>query len=95
MDQVCPRCKTTKYRNPNMKMMVNVCGHNLCESCVELLFVKGSGSCPECNIPLRRGNFRYTRQSTPYHSYLLSGHCTYIGTFAKMHLFCTYFRGIP
>lgn len=58
MDQVCPRCKTTKYRNPNMKMMVNVCGHNLCESCVELLFVKGSGSCPECNIPLRRGNFR-------------------------------------
>jgi len=41
-----------------MKLMVNVCGHNLCESCVELLFVKGSGSCPECNIPLRRGNFR-------------------------------------
>nr|CAG4638680.1 EOG090X0BPM [Cyclestheria hislopi] len=38
--------------------MVNVCGHALCESCVELLFVKGSGSCPECNIPLRRSNFR-------------------------------------
>eukprot|EP00092_Neocalanus_flemingeri_P030148 GFUD01032726.1.p1 GENE.GFUD01032726.1~~GFUD01032726.1.p1 ORF type:complete len:306 (+),score=127.81 GFUD01032726.1:44-961(+) len=58
MDQVCPRCKTTKYRNPNMKLMVNVCGHNICESCVELLFVKGSGACPECNIPLRRTNFR-------------------------------------
>jgi len=41
-----------------MKLMVNVCGHNICESCVELLFVKGSGSCPECNIPLRRTNFR-------------------------------------
>jgi len=41
-----------------MKMMVNVCGHNLCESCVELLFVKGSGACPECNVALRRGNFR-------------------------------------
>ena len=40
MDQVCPRCKTTKYRNPNMKLMVNVCGHNICETCVELLFVK-------------------------------------------------------
>jgi hypothetical protein len=40
MDAVCPRCKTTKYRNPTMKLMVNVCGHNLCESCVELLFVK-------------------------------------------------------
>ena len=65
-----------------MKLMVNVCGHNICETCVELLFAKvaslkyffvalifsclflnscifqGSGSCPECNIPLRRTNFR-------------------------------------
>lgn len=38
--------------------MVNVCGHSLCESCVELLFLKGSGSCPECNVPLKRSNFR-------------------------------------
>jgi len=58
MEAVCPRCKTTSYRNPSMELMVNVCGHNLCKSCVELLFVKGSGSCPECNIPLRRTNFR-------------------------------------
>lgn len=57
-DQVCPRCKTTKYRNPSLKLMVNVCGHALCESCVELLFLKGAGSCPECNVPLRRSNFR-------------------------------------
>ncbi|XP_011303096.1 CDK-activating kinase assembly factor MAT1 [Fopius arisanus] len=58
LDQACPRCKTTKYRNPSLKLMVNVCGHTLCESCVDLLFLKGSGSCPECLIPLRRGNFR-------------------------------------
>lgn len=57
-DAACPKCKSTKYRNPSMKLMVNVCGHALCESCVELLFVKGSGSCPECHIPLRRVNFR-------------------------------------
>nr|CAG4648176.1 EOG090X0BPM [Moina brachiata]SVE93212.1 EOG090X0BPM [Moina brachiata] len=57
-DQTCPKCKTTKYRNPNMVLMVNVCGHALCESCVELLFVKGSGSCPECKTTLRRMNFR-------------------------------------
>ncbi|XP_053962505.1 CDK-activating kinase assembly factor MAT1 [Anastrepha ludens] len=57
-DQACPRCKTTKYRNPSLKLMVNVCGHTLCESCVDLLFLKGSGSCPECLVPLRRNNFR-------------------------------------
>ncbi|KAG0411083.1 hypothetical protein HPB47_011794 [Ixodes persulcatus] len=57
-DLACPRCRTTKYRNPSLKLMVNVCGHALCENCVELLFVKGSGSCPQCNVPLRRGNFR-------------------------------------
>lgn len=57
-DQVCPRCKTTKYRNPSLKLLVNVCGHTLCESCVDLLFLKGAGACPECNVPLRRSNFR-------------------------------------
>ncbi len=42
-DQACPKCKTTMYRNPQMRLLVNVCGHNLCESCVELLFAKGEG----------------------------------------------------
>ena len=28
-DQGCPRCKTTKYRNPSLKLMVDVCGHTL------------------------------------------------------------------
>lgn len=57
-DFACPRCRTTKFQNPSLKMMVNVCGHGLCESCVDLLFLKGSGNCPECKIPLRRNNFR-------------------------------------
>ncbi|KAL1449216.1 hypothetical protein WDU94_000432 [Cyamophila willieti] len=57
-DQECPRCKTTKYRKPTLKLMVNVCGHPLCEGCVDLLFLKGTGNCYECNQPLRRGNFK-------------------------------------
>ncbi|XP_030628590.1 CDK-activating kinase assembly factor MAT1 isoform X1 [Chanos chanos] len=57
-DQGCPRCKTTKYRNPSLKLMVNVCGHTLCESCVDMLFVRGSGNCVQCDTPLRKSNFR-------------------------------------
>ncbi|KAL2304053.1 hypothetical protein Nmel_009343, partial [Mimus melanotis] len=29
-----------------------------CESCVELLFVRGAGNCHECDTPLRKSNFR-------------------------------------
>ncbi|KAM9842081.1 CDK-activating kinase assembly factor MAT1 isoform 2-T2 [Aulostomus maculatus] len=57
-DQGCPRCKTTKYRNPSLKLMVNVCGHTLCENCVEMLFVRGSGNCVQCDRLLRKNNFR-------------------------------------
>uniref|UniRef100_A0A3Q2X5T3 CDK-activating kinase assembly factor MAT1 n=1 Tax=Haplochromis burtoni TaxID=8153 RepID=A0A3Q2X5T3_HAPBU len=57
-EQGCPRCKTTKYRNPSLKLMVNVCGHTLCENCVEMLFVRGSSNCVQCDTPLRKSNFR-------------------------------------
>ncbi|CAB3379326.1 Hypothetical predicted protein [Cloeon dipterum] len=65
-EQACPRCKTTKYRNPSLKLMVNVCGHALCDSCVDLLFLKGSGSCPDCGVPLRRSNFRVQIFEDPF-----------------------------
>ncbi|CAD5121449.1 DgyrCDS9957 [Dimorphilus gyrociliatus] len=59
MDDIqCPRCKTTKYRNPSLKLLVNVCGHPLCHTCVEFLFTRGSGPCPECGISLRKQKFR-------------------------------------
>lgn len=54
----CPHCKTTKYRKPLLKFKVNVCGHTLCENCVELLFIKGSAPCTTCGLPLRKNNFR-------------------------------------
>lgn len=57
-DTRCPNCGTTKYANANLKIMVNVCGHSLCESCVEQLFVKGVAKCPTCNIMLKRVQFR-------------------------------------
>ncbi|CAL4125311.1 unnamed protein product, partial [Meganyctiphanes norvegica] len=57
-DIQCPQCKTSKYRNPHMKLMVNVCGHPLCTSCVAMYFIKESGKCPECDIVLKKGKFR-------------------------------------
>uniref|UniRef100_A0A4W3H9S9 CDK-activating kinase assembly factor MAT1 n=1 Tax=Callorhinchus milii TaxID=7868 RepID=A0A4W3H9S9_CALMI len=57
-DQGCQRCVTRKYSNPSNKLVIHVCKLTNCESCVELLFVRGSGNCQECNTPLRKSNFR-------------------------------------
>ncbi|XP_055809513.1 uncharacterized protein LOC129879808 [Solanum dulcamara] len=57
-DIACPRCKTTKYRNPNLKLLVNVCGHPLCEKCIESMFATGVAKCFQCPTPLKRGNFK-------------------------------------
>ncbi|XP_046849188.1 CDK-activating kinase assembly factor MAT1-like [Xenia sp. Carnegie-2017] len=58
LDQQCPKCKTSKYRNPKLKLLVNVCGHKLCLNCVDVLFTRPSAACPECSTPLRRSDFR-------------------------------------
>lgn len=58
MEQVCPRCKTSSYHNPSMKLMVNICGHRLCDACVDSVFSKPSAPCPECGLALRRNQFR-------------------------------------
>lgn len=57
-DIECPRCKTTKYRNPELKLLVNVCGHPLCEKCIDLMFANGAAKCYQCPTPLKRGNFK-------------------------------------
>ena len=41
-----------------MKLMVNTCGHRLCDACVDSVFSKPSAPCPECGIALRRNQFR-------------------------------------
>lgn len=57
-DIACPRCKTTKYRNPELKLLVNICGHALCEKCIDLMFATGAAKCYQCPTPLKRGNFK-------------------------------------
>lgn len=57
-DLECPRCKTTKYRNPQLKLLVNVCGHPLCEKCIEQMFATGTAKCYQCPTPLKRSNYK-------------------------------------
>eukprot|EP00111_Clytia_hemisphaerica_P016189 TCONS_00047911-protein len=57
-EQSCPRCKSTSYRNNKLKLLVNVCGHKLCSTCVDVLFTRPSAACPQCNTALRRSDFR-------------------------------------
>ncbi|VDN96428.1 unnamed protein product [Rodentolepis nana] len=57
--QTCPKCNASKYNNPQLRLMVNLCGHSLCENCVEVLFARGSGLCVQCKTPIRKVNFRY------------------------------------
>ncbi|KAI3383883.1 hypothetical protein SNEBB_008835 [Seison nebaliae] len=54
----CPKCKTTKSKNPNLLLRVNKCGHSLCSACIDILFVRGSGKCPTCEHFLRRADYR-------------------------------------
>ncbi|XP_076804458.1 CDK-activating kinase assembly factor MAT1-like [Clavelina lepadiformis] len=59
MDELsCPRCRMTKYRNPSLRLLINACGHALCEACVELVFTRESAPCPDCGRSLRRNDFR-------------------------------------
>lgn len=48
----------TKYRNPSLKLMINICGHALCEACVELIFTRESAQCPDCGRTLKKNGFR-------------------------------------
>lgn len=40
-----------------MVMMINECGHPLCKNCVENLFARNSGPCPQCGKTLYKKGF--------------------------------------
>lgn len=54
---MCPVCKSTKYLNPKLTLLVSPCYHRLCETCINRLFLHGSAPCPLCGTILRKGNF--------------------------------------
>ncbi|KAH6570566.1 hypothetical protein BASA50_010827 [Batrachochytrium salamandrivorans] len=53
----CPVCKSDKYLNPTMRLLVSPCFHKMCESCINRLFLSGPSPCPICKVTLRKSNF--------------------------------------
>ncbi|KAJ3802402.1 CDK-activating kinase assembly factor MAT1-domain-containing protein [Lentinula aff. detonsa] len=62
MDDQCPVCKSDRYLNPKLRLLVSSCYHKMhvhfpvspCESCIDRLFTLGPASCPNCDKILRK-----------------------------------------
>ncbi|MBW0500715.1 hypothetical protein O181_040430 [Austropuccinia psidii MF-1] len=54
---VCPVCKSDRYLNPNLRLLVAKCYHKMCESCIDRIFSLGPEPCPICGQTLRKNNF--------------------------------------
>ncbi|PPQ64014.1 hypothetical protein CVT24_009388 [Panaeolus cyanescens] len=56
MDDQCPVCKSDRYLNPKLRLLVSSCYHKMCESCIDRLFTLGPAPCPHpnCSKVLRK-----------------------------------------
>ncbi|KAJ2834076.1 TFIIH/NER complex subunit [Coemansia furcata] len=56
-DDTCPQCKSERYLNRPMKLLVGPCYHKMCEQCVTQRFDAGPAPCPVCERILRKAEF--------------------------------------
>lgn len=56
-DDKCPQCKTDRYLNPKLRLLVSPCYHKLCESCLDRIFSLGPAPCPDCGKTCRKNQF--------------------------------------
>jgi CDK-activating kinase assembly factor MAT1 len=56
-DDKCPQCKTDRYLNPKLRLLVSPCYHKVCESCLDRIFSLGPAPCPECGKTCRKNQF--------------------------------------
>lgn len=54
MEDQCPVCKSDRYLNPKLRLLVSACYHKMCESCIDRLFTLGPAPCPICSKTLRK-----------------------------------------
>ncbi|KAF4604086.1 TFIIH/NER complex subunit [Pleurotus pulmonarius] len=55
-DDQCPVCKSDRYLNNKLRLLVSTCYHKMCESCIDRLFTLGPAPCPApgCTRVLRK-----------------------------------------
>ncbi|KAJ7197207.1 CDK-activating kinase assembly factor [Mycena pura] len=53
-DDQCPVCKSDKYLEKRLRLLVSSCYHKMCESCIDRLFTLGPAPCPICSKVLRK-----------------------------------------
>ncbi|KAK7440217.1 TFIIH/NER complex subunit [Stygiomarasmius scandens] len=58
MEDQCPVCKSDRYLNPKLRLLVSSCYHKMCESCIDRLFTLGPAPCPICTKVLRKLAFQ-------------------------------------
>lgn len=56
-DDKCPQCKTDRYLNPRLRLLVSPCYHKMCESCIDRIFSLGPAPCPECGKKVSKVQF--------------------------------------
>ncbi|KAH9180350.1 CDK-activating kinase assembly factor MAT1-domain-containing protein [Lactarius sanguifluus] len=57
MDDQCPVCKSDRYLNPKLRLLVSSCYHKMCESCIDRLYTLGPAPCPICGKTLKKMTF--------------------------------------
>lgn len=56
-DDKCPSCKTDRFLNPRLKLLVSPCYHKLCTSCIDRIWSLGPAPCPTCGTVCRKNQF--------------------------------------
>ncbi|CAE6432667.1 unnamed protein product [Rhizoctonia solani] len=56
-DDVCPLCRSDRFLNPKLRLLVSTCYHRMCESCIDRLFTLGPAPCPTCKTVIRKMGF--------------------------------------
>lgn len=58
-NDTCPVCKSDRFLNKNLRLLVSPCYHRMCEGCIDRIFTLGPAPCPipGCGTILRKMQF--------------------------------------